>query len=63
MLVLHGVPREKLLEKVLQLYPNNEILQCTIEMSEYLNPEVFKIGMSAIIGNRRCPSVGGPGGI
>ncbi|RLF98082.1 MAG: hypothetical protein DRN47_06020 [Candidatus Wolframiiraptor sp.] len=31
----------------------SEILQCTIEMSEYLNPEVFKIGTSAIIGKRK----------
>ena len=51
--LLHGAPKEKLLENVLQLYPNNEILQCTIEMSEYLNPEVFKIGTSAIIGKRK----------
>lgn len=46
--MIEGAPPKDLLQKVEQLYPNNEILQYCLEIGPKLSREVFRIGLTAI---------------
>lgn len=46
--VIEGVDPNDLLKKTRELYPDNQILLYFLEIAPKLNPEVFRIGYSAI---------------
>ncbi len=53
MALLEGAPSQDLLDKTLEAYPDDEVLQCALEMAPFTGVEGYRIGLSAVLAKGR----------
>jgi len=49
MALVEGASSQDLLDKTIKAYPNDEVLQCCLEMAPFTGIEGFRVGLSAIL--------------
>lgn len=55
--LINGFSSEKLLETTRRLIPENSMLHCCLEIAPYISPDVFRIGLYAILEHRMVKEV------
>ena len=54
--LVEGVNAKTLLNRTLEIYPENKLLQCIVEVSTILGTDTYRIAYSAILNKRRLES-------
>jgi len=54
---IEGAPLDIILTKTQKIFPENRILQCFLEMAPIFNPDVIRIGYSAIKNKRKLQDI------